>query len=241
MRVGAGRRLTGLTGPGTLATAAGIAGAAACTSFATVRSAEVPAGPSLTVQASVASPPGDEAAWFWGLDCARDCDRSIPGGDVVLAYGRTPRAGRAFTLGVGISGWLYPYAEGYLQLGGSARLPVGVGARLGLPAQSWTEHQVYGRVDVPLGDRMRLLWNPSAFYHVGKSPNGQNPGRFTGHVQGLGLQLGTGTAVVTPSVAVVSGRAERESYGQRYGPESRVFGTAALGVTLHGHGAPGSP
>ena len=223
-----------------VAAAALVACAGACTSFATVRSAEVRPGAALTVQASVASPPGDEAAWFWSADCAQNCNRTIPSADVVLAHGWSRRDARAFTLGAGVNG-THPYAEGYLQLGASARRPFGVGARVGLPVQRWTEHQLYGRLDLPLGTRTRLLWNPAVFYHTGNSPNGENPGTFVGLVQGLGLRLGAGSAAVTPSVAAVWGRAEHRSGDQRYGPASRLFGTAALSVTLQPRDRPGGP
>lgn len=60
----------------------------------------------------MASPPGDDAAWFWSFDCAQNCDHLIPGGDFVFAYvPRTP-ASRPYSIGIGLNG-VYPYAEGY--------------------------------------------------------------------------------------------------------------------------------
>src|SRR5690349_11870341 len=108
--------------------------ASACTSFATERSAEVLPGPSLTLQGSISTPPGDEPSWFWSYDCASGCDRAIGGFDAALAFGRTQ--GTPYTVGAGVSGLLYPYVEGYIQLGRGAS-PYGVGARLGLPVTGW--------------------------------------------------------------------------------------------------------
>jgi hypothetical protein len=204
----------------------------ACTSFATVRSAEVRPGPSLAVQASVSTPPGDDAGWFWSYDCSEACNHAVVGGDVGVTYG-WPGApeGKAYALGVGTSG-RYPYVDGYAQLT-RGRSPFGVGVRLGAPVSNWREHQLYGRYDVPLGARSRLLLNPAAFLHEGRSPNGENPGTFVGFVQGVGLLLEGDRVSWTPAVALVAGRARRTSYGERFGPTTSVFGTASIGVTFH--------
>jgi hypothetical protein len=205
---------------------------ACCTSFATVRSAEVLPGPSLGIQASASTRPGDVAAWFWSYDCAENCDHVIPGGDVGFTYG-WPRQGRigAFALGAGLSG-TFPYADGYLQLA-SGRTPFGVGARLGLPLMSWREHQLYGRYDVRLGESTRLLLNPALFFHEGETPNGETPGSFRGFVQGVGLLFEGETVSWTPAIALVAGRARRRDSSRQYGPERSVFGTASLGLTFH--------
>jgi hypothetical protein len=205
---------------------------AGCTSFSTVRSAEVRPGPAMSVQASIASRPGDDAAWFWSLDCPERCDRAIPSVDLTLEHGRRPSSGVAYTLGLGLSG-VHPYAEAYAQLGSSRRLPIGVGARVGNPFASWTQHQLYARVDVALTSRQRLLLNPALFYHSGRSPNGENPGSFLGLVQGVGVEFDMGTVSVRPAAALVWGRAERTSSGQRYGPTTKAFGTASLAVSVH--------
>lgn len=214
---------------GTLALA--LVCAPACTSFATLRSASVRPGASLTVQASLASPPGDDAAWFWSLDCASDCDHAITSMDLAFAYGTRSTAAPPMTFGFGLNG-TSAYLETYLQLGRSKPLPFGVGARLGLPIESWHTHQVYGRLDVRLSQDARLLLNPGLFYHTGASPNGQNPGSFVGLVQGVGFELGSGSLVITPGLAAVWGRAERTSYGQTFGPTSRLFATVSLGITF---------
>ena len=204
----------------------------ACTSFATVRSAEVQPGPSVGVQASVSTRPGDDAAWFWSFDCASDCDRAIVGGDVGLTYGwLRPSGVRGFAIGAGTSG-TYPYVDAYVQLG-AGRRPLGVGARLGPPVSNWREHQLYARYDVPLGGRTRLLLNPAAFLHEGRSPNGENPGTFLGFVQGVGLMLEGEHVSWTPAISFVAGRTRRTSYGEQFGPTTSVFGAASLGVTFH--------
>lgn len=206
--------------------------ASACTSFATVRSAEVIAGPSVAIQASASTPPGDVAGWFWSYECVEVCDHPVVGGDAGLTYG-WPRGGGvgAFAVGVGLSG-VFPYVDGYTQIG-AGRQPFGIGARLGLPLTSWREHQVYGRYDVRLGRSSRLLLNPAVFLHEGRSPNGASPGSFLAFVQGVGFLLEGERVSWTPTIALVAGRARRNSYGQQYGPARSVFGTASIGVTFH--------
>ena len=135
-------------------------------------------------------------------------------------------------MGVGTNG-VHPYVDGYVQLGGG-RAPFGVGGRLGVPLfENWSEHQVYGRLDLRTGGRTRLLLNPALFVHEGRSPNGENPGSFVAFVQGVGLMIEGERVSWTPSVAVVSGRARRTSGVERLGPEWSVFGSAALSVTVH--------
>lgn len=210
---------------------------AACTSFATVRSAEVRAGPSVALQASASTRPGDVAGWFWSYDCAQACDHPVVGGDIGLTYGWPGSGGsKAFALGAGASG-THPYVDGYLQLG-AGRHPFGIGARVGPPVTNWREHQLYGRYDVRVGGITRLLLNPAVFLHEGRSPNGENPGSFLGFVQGIGLLLEGERVSWTPAVALVAGRAQRTSSGQRYGPVGSVFGMASVGVTLHRSRAP---
>lgn len=207
--------------------------ASACTSFATVRSADIQPGPSLALHASASTPPGDVAAWFWSMDCVEACDHSVIGGDLGVTYGWKRNGARPpVAVGIGASGTI-PYLDGYLQLG-AGRRPFGVGARIGLPVWSWREHQLYGRYDVPLGGTTRLLLNPALFVHEGSSPNGASPGSFIGFVQGVGLSLEGEHVTWTPAAALVAGRAQRTSYGQPYGPVRSVFGTLSLGVAFHG-------
>jgi hypothetical protein len=204
----------------------------ACTPFSNVRSAQVRPGPSLALQASVSTLPGDVAGWFWSFDCESDCNSSVVGTNVGLAYGWPSATGqRGYELGVGTNG-VYPYIDGYVQLNGG-RAPFGLGVQAGLPFTGWREHQLYARYDIPLGERRRLLLNPAGFLHEGESGNGQNPGTFIGFVQGVGLLLEGRNVSLTPAVAFVAGRAERRSYGQRFGPESSVLFVGSLGVTFH--------
>ena len=77
--------------------------AAGCTSFSTLRSAEVYSGPSMTLQASVSTPPGPETGWFWSFDCPEACDHPVVGADLGFTYGSTAGfAGRPVALGLGI-------------------------------------------------------------------------------------------------------------------------------------------
>lgn len=79
-----------------------------CSAFTAVRSAEVVPGRSIDVAMTLATPPGDDAAWFWAYDCASARDRTIPAVDVGFTSGHVPEgAGRPFELGVGLSGF-YP-------------------------------------------------------------------------------------------------------------------------------------
>ena len=207
--------------------------ASACTSFATVRSAEVLPGRSVGVQASMSGRPGDVPGWFWSYDCTQVCDHPIVGGDAGFTYGWQREGGAgAVAVGVGVSGLLFPYVDAYAQLR-AGRQPFGIGARLGFPFLSWREHQLYGRYDVPLGRSTRLLLNPAMFLHEGHAPNGQSPGTFLAFVQGVGLLLEGDRVSWTPAIALIAGRAQRNSYGQQYGPVRSVFGAASIGVTFH--------
>jgi hypothetical protein len=210
----------------------------ACTSFGTVRSAEVHPGPALTLQGSISTPPGDGAAWFWSFDCASECDRAIGGFDAALAIGQTGRT--PFAVGAGLNGLEYPYLEGYVQVGSGAS-PYGVGARLGVPVTSWVQHQIYGRYDVRLANGRRLLLNPGLFYHGGNSPNGENPGHFLAFVQGVGVLLEGERTSVVPAVSVVAGRGEREGFGGEDGPFTSIFAAASVSISWHRRRAPIPP
>lgn len=205
---------------------------AACTSFSTVRSAEVHAGPSALVQGAATTPLDDDAGWFWSFDCDRECGDQVISGDAGVAYGWRPDgSARAFALAIGTSG-THPYVDGYLQLDGGRR-PYGVGVRLGPPVTPWREHQLYGRLDVPMGEGRRLLLNPAVLVHEGRSPNGENPGTFVGFVQGVGLLLEGERVSWTPSLAIVTGRTRRTQGDVEIGPSWSTFGVAAVGVALH--------
>ena len=205
--------------------------ASACTTFGSVRSASVSPGVSFDVAASVSTPPGDAAAWFWSWDCVDVCDHPVVGGDVGATYGWRPESGLSHAVSAGWNGE-YPYVDGYLQLSSGER-PFGIGVRGGLPVTSWREHQLYARYDVPLGARARLLVDPAILLHEGASPNGEVRGHFLGLVQGLGVQVEGERLSWTPAVSIVAGRAQREGYGTRRGPVWRLFGTASFGVNLH--------
>lgn len=211
---------------------------AGCTSFATVRSAQVQPGSSLTLQGSVSSPPGDEAAWFWTLDCASDCDHSVASVEAGYAYGWTGE--NPYTLGVGVNGLLFPYVEGYAQLNGDSARAWGVGARLGIPAAGWSNHQVYGRYDLVLANGTRVLVNPGVFLHVGNSPNGENPGHFLALAQGVGLEHRGERTTLVPAITLVAGRGRRSRDGDPV-DFTTVFAAASLGITFHRRRPPPPP
>ncbi len=211
------------------------AGAApSCSSFATVRSARVTPGSSFTMQAAVASPPGDAAAWFWSLDCTDQCNHAIPGVDLAFASGQRTASRTPFTIGGGLNGF-YPYVEGYLQVDTTRARPFGIGVRAGIPISGWMQHQLYARVDLVRTSSVRLLWNPGVVYHTGHSPNGSNAGTFLGLTQAFGAAIGAGSAVFTPSVSMVWGRTERRGFTSEAGTSSRLFGTASVSVTFRKH------
>ena len=204
-----------------------------CTSFATLRSAEVQPGPSFTVQGSVTTPPGNEPAWFWSLDCGQQCDRAIASWDLNLTFGHAPATGAtAYAMGLGLSG-AYPYLDAYVQLKRGAAKPYGVGARIGIPVTSWNEYQIYGRYDVRLAQGEWLLLSPAVFYHTGNSPDRENPGSFVAFVQGVGLLIEGEHVSFTPAISVIVGRGERRSYSEQIGPFATIFGMASVGVTFH--------
>jgi len=218
------------------ATSAAVLVLAGCSSFGTVRSAEVHPGGSVGVQASVSTPPGDQAAWFWSYDCVSDCDHRIPGGDLGFTYGVARERGGAFALGVGING-IQPYADGYVQLREGDR-PFGVGARVGVPLDGWQQHQLYGRYDVRLGSSRgvsrRLLLNPALFVHYNSSRHSfAASGSFVGFVQGVGLLLEREGASLVPAVTLVAGRSRRRNAFEENGAANTVFGVASLGIVFH--------
>lgn len=199
-----------------------------CTAFSAVRSAEVVPGRTLDVAMTVATPPGDAAAWFWTYDCATECDRAIPSVDVAFTHGVVPEgSGRPYEVGAGLSGF-YPYVQGYVQLR-RGRRPFGVGGRAALALSGWGEAALFLRHDVPLGPRTRLLWVPTLFWHGGNSPNGMNPGLFAAVAQGVGLEHWMGSVSIAPSALLVAGRVQRSSYGRDI-TDHTIF--AVLGVSM---------
>lgn len=201
-----------------------------CTSFSSVRSAEVNPGVSARVQGAVASRPGEEAAWFFNLDCYR-CSAIPPAVELGIEYGVLPENGRAYSLGASFNGF-YPQLDGYVALHTAERSASGIGARVGVPVWSWTSHQLYGRYDRVLGPRTRLLYNPAVGLHIGNSPNGENPGHILTLVQGIGIQFESRNITFVPSFALVLGTGGRTSYGD---PSSftTAFGTISGSLSFH--------
>jgi hypothetical protein len=208
--------------------------ATGCTSFATVRSAQVHPGSSSTFQASITSPTGDGVGWFYGLDCSSDCSHSVAALDAAFTYGWAGE--KPYTLGFGVNGLLFPYVEAYTQLSGDSARAFGVGARLGVgqPVLGWGNHQVYARYDIPLAGGTRVLWNPGVFLHAGNSPNGANPGHFLALVQGVGVEHRRERSTIVPAVALIVGRGDRQSAAEEDdGPFTAVFGAASVSITFH--------
>jgi hypothetical protein len=194
-----------------------------------VRPAQVTPGSTFTIQLSLATPPGDDAAWFWSFDCDAECNRSIFSYDLGYTNG-FDAGGTPFEMGFGISG-IYPYAQGYAQLG-KGRVPWGLGMRVGVPA-GWHEHHLFARMGLPLNERTNLLLSPMLFLHTGNSPNGQNPGSFIGFVQGVGLEARGARFTAIPAFSLVAGRTQRESYGRQVASSWTVFGTASVSLSVH--------
>jgi hypothetical protein len=206
--------------------------ATGCTSFATVRSAQVHPGSSSTFQASTTSPTGDGVGWFYGLDCSSACSHSVTALDAAFTYGWAGE--QPYTLGFGVNGLLFPYVEVYTQLRGDSARAFGVGARLGVPVLGWGSHQLYARYDIPLAGGTRVLWNPGLFLHAGNSTNGGNPGHFVALVQGVGVEHRRQRSTVVPAVALIVARGDRQSpSAEEDGPFTTVFGAASVSITFH--------
>jgi hypothetical protein len=195
-------------GAGLGALLAALSLASACTSFAGVRSAEVDDGFHADLGITAATPPGDDAAWFWTLDCAEDCDHFIVSPHAAIGYGFVPSTGPSVDVGLGISG-SYGYLEGYVQLARDQN-PFGLGARIGAPGTDWREDSLFARFDRSIGAATRLLFVPSFFLHSGNSPNGQIPASFLAVAPGLGLFRSHEGGSYTVSLVPVFGQTKRE-------------------------------
>lgn len=210
--------------------------AASCATFSTVRSARVPVGPSLQVQASATTPPGEDASWLRSIDCERTCNRPLVGLDISGSAGFRPGAGpKAIGVSAGIEG-LGPYVDAFLQLHEGPRA-WGVGGRAGLRVGGWSVHQAYGRSDVPLGAGATLLLNPAFLVASGTSPNGAVSGSLRAFVLGIGVALASGGTTLTPAIAVVSGDVRRSpGYGAPDIRSRTTFLSASLGLSRHRQG-----
>lgn len=202
-----------------------------CASLATVRSAEVAPGPRAHVQFAATTPVGDATGWFFSHECESDCSHGIVAADLNASFGTSNPDGLAYAVGGGLNG-VFPYLEGYLQLGRGHR-PVGLGARLGIPITgTWALHQLHGRLDLPLGGSTRVLLNPGLSYLSGASPNGENPGSMLALSQSIGLAIAAGRRTIVPSVTGVVARSSRTSYGGKIGSETTAFLSFAVGIAL---------
>ncbi len=188
----------------------------ACTTFGSVRSADVTRGLSVDAAITVSTPPED-VAWFWSYGCV-SCSRGIVAADLAFLWGGGAAEGPPwFELGGGLSG-VHPYLHGYVQVDRGPR-PWGVGARVGLSngIGSWREDVLFGRFDLVLGEGRRLLLSPTLFRHAGNSPNGANPGSFIAFAQGVGYEVRSEANWVAPYATMVLGQVDRRSYGRVVG------------------------
>ena len=132
----------------------------------------------------------------------------------VLATGRWPAPWRSARVS-GVS----PYVDGYVQLG---RRPAAIrlGARLGLPALGWHDHQVYARYDIPV-TRSRACSSTSGCVLTRGTPRTDaSTGSFLGVVQGVGLQI-EGTSSMDAAWRVVAAAHDATSYGSETGRRRR--------------------
>lgn len=203
-----------------------------CSGFVPVRSGAVQPGAGLDIGVTVATPPGDEAAWFYSFDCADACDHAVPALSLGARFGSTPEKGAPFEIGVGLSGF-FPYLDGYVQLKGD-KYPAGVGARLGLTRGSWYEDVIYVAYDMKTGMDRRVFMTSSLFRHAGTSPNGASRGSVLAVAHGIGVEMGG----IVPSVALAVGRVGRSSDyrppGSSGRPVTRVSPTAFVVVGISG-------
>lgn len=195
-----------------------------CASFAQVRSADVQPGTTIDLGMSVATPPGEAAAWFWNLDCGAVCDGMLFFPNFGVRLGLQPEGGtRPYELGFGVSG-IMPYVDAYVQLADGPR-PFGLGARVATMG-AVSDLTLTGRYDLALRTGTRVLFNSSAYVLHGDSPNGQTPGNFYAFIQGVGLQP---IPDVFLSLSLVAGHTDRRSY------QTRTTGNTAFvvaGVSL---------
>lgn len=178
-----------------------------CTTFTSVRSAEVSSGRTVDLGITYAPPPGDAAAWFWTWECASDCNHALRGASVGIRQGFVPSdGGPAFEVEGGLSGTA-PYVDGYAQLV-RGRHPLGIGARLSPLPGGW-EGAPYARYDLVLGPSIRVLLNPAFFRHSVGGSRGTR-GTFTAFAPGIGVKLGDDQgSSMTLSLVYVRGRSRR--------------------------------
>ena len=199
-----------------------------CSAFALPRSAEVRPGPSLSIAAVAATPPGDAASWFFSIYCTSGCNRAMFTPAVSFLYGTAGAdgVGRA-EYGFGING-VVPYIEAYRRVDGGTGRAFGFGARAGALDES-RQGQLYARIDLRRnGDRTTFL-NPTWFGHFYRDQWFQAVGTAIGteEVDGASSSL---TLAVTPML----GWARRG----RYAPEAErsafsAFVLLSATVTMH--------
>lgn len=182
---------------------------ASCTTFASVRPAQVLPGRSVVIQAAASAPPGELPGWIWSFDCADGCNRSVPGLEIGYAHGVSDSTHAWYVEG-GIALPVTPYIEAYRQVGDRSR-PRGIGARVGVPTAGWGEYRVFYRTD----PRPHLTANSHLVVASGRSPNRENSATFMALIQSVGLMRKGTTSGFIPAFSFGITRTTRNRYGEQ--------------------------
>lgn len=191
---------------------------ASCTTFVSVRPAQVSHGSSLLLQASATAPPGELAGWMWSFDCAEGCNHGIPG--LEIGYGRgISDSTRAWYVEGGAALPVTPYLEVYRQVGDRSR-PRGFGVRVGAPVAGWGEYRAFYRTD----PRPNLTANTHLVVASGHSPNGESSATFIALIQSFGRMSNGATSGFIPSFSF----GVTHTLRNRYGEQESALGLLAL-------------
>lgn len=193
-----------------------IVAGSACTTFVPVRPGAAQDGTSVHIRMTMATPPGDDAAWFWSFWCAHECDRAVGGVEVDAGHGTGGGQDTGWEFGGGFSG-VFPYLRGHVELNGGER-SVGVGGRFTLPVPNWRQDMAYVAYDLSSSDsKTEAYGTTTLFRHGGHSPNGVQRGSFWAIAQGFGFAIDG----FRPELALVIGRTRRGALG---GPTAFGYG-----------------
>jgi hypothetical protein len=196
-----------------------------CTTFATVRPAEIHPGLSFHTQATVSAPPGELPGWIWSFDCAEDCNKGIPGVELSLFHGVSDST-RGYYLGGGLVAPINPFLEGYWRFSRNAPAR-GIGARIGIPVSGWSEARVFYRQDIG----SRVTSNTNFVVTTGSSPNGANTATFLALIESVGLVERSAGSVIIPALSVGVTHTVRTRYGDRE-TAFGLLGVASFGVEI---------
>ncbi|RMG36811.1 MAG: hypothetical protein D6732_07685 [Methanobacteriota archaeon] len=201
-----------------------------CAPFSAIGTAEVDKGFSLQIQSGVTVPPSQETYWFYDYlsDCPLCDANSIFLAQIGSRYGFKPLSLGLFVSGDGIQ------AEIYRQLHDGGKVDYGIGGRIGLPLLiEWYSHQIFFRYDLRLKKKLKLLLNPTLYYHTGESPNGANQGSLLFLTPSIGLALESKHVTLFPNVSLIMGKG---NLNRRSEPERKfndIFFSFSLGLSFH--------